>query len=185
VIKLRILKSLVIIGAMAALVVGVTRAYFTSIPVIENNTAATGLLEITIDGGPTAIGANFSPLVPGVPSVSGIYKIKNADPNSTLTAKKLLLSIQNRTGEDVLWNELMIKIEVGRNLADVRNLVYTGKLSTMANPQDLLGGWWTDLIPGATEELQYEVWIPAYGYDQSSLMNKTVSWNFNIEGQTE
>jgi len=59
---MRILKSLVMIGVVAALVIGATSAYFSDTERISGNTFATGILDID---GTSNFPLNFTNLAPG------------------------------------------------------------------------------------------------------------------------
>jgi predicted ribosomally synthesized peptide with SipW-like signal peptide len=183
----RIAMSLVTIAAVACLVVGATGAYFSSTATVTNNTFSTGTLEIRVNSQPTITGATFSPMAPGQKGGSH-FDINNYGPPwfpagpSNLTAKTLLLSVMNATGDSTLWSNLYIRVQVNRGWPSWQN-VYSGPISGLSNA-DLLHPNWTELIPGSSEDLRYQVWLPETGGDQSALMGKTVHWDFAVEGRT-
>jgi predicted ribosomally synthesized peptide with SipW-like signal peptide len=183
----RIAMSLVTIAAVACLVVGATGAYFSSTATVTNNTFSTGTLEIRVNSQPTITGATFSPMAPGQKGGSN-FDINNygapwfAGP-SNLKAKTLLLSVMNATGDSSLWSNLYIRVQVTRTSGATWQNVYWGPISSLSNA-DLLHPYWTELIPGSSEGLRYQVWLPETGGDQSALMGKTVHWDFAVEGRT-
>jgi len=186
---MKILKSLVIVLVMVAMVAGATSSYFTSSATITGNTFSTGTLEIRVNGAPTVVGANFTAMAPDQIGTSPVYGINNyGSPHfvgpSNLEAKKLLLSITNPNDSGSgLWEKVMIKVEVGRMSGAMEHTVYVGNINTMPT-LDLLDGWWSGLIPGSTEDMRYQVWLPNEAGDQNALMGKTLTWDFNVEGRT-
>ena len=186
----KIVKSLFAIVAVAAIAAGSTSAYFSDTATITGNTFSTGTLELRVNGQPTVVGATFSPMAPDQVGTSPVYGINNyglpwfSDGSSNLEAKKLMLSIVNvNDPSSDLWDELMIKIEVGRMSGAMEHTVYNGPIDSMGT-LDLLNGWWGGLIPGSTEDMKYQVWLPGEDADQSSMMGQTSTWDFVIEGRT-
>ena len=185
----KIAKSLFAIVAVAAIAAGSTGAYFSSTATIVNNTFSTGTLEIRVNGDPSVIGATFSPMAPDQVGTSPVYGINNYGAPwfggpSNLEAKKLLLSIANPNDSGSgLWEKVMIKVEVGRMSGVMEHTVYEGNINSMGT-LDLLNGWWSGLIPGSTEDIRYQVWLPDDGGDQSAVMGQTLTWDFVVEGRT-
>lgn len=184
---LKIAKSLFAIVAVAAIAAGSTGAYFSSNARIYDNTFSTGVLEIRVNGQPAIAGANFTATAPGQIQNSPEYHVNNYGPShfagpSNLAAKKLFLSVRGYDQASVLWDKLMIKVEVNRGWATWHK-AYEGKLDSMGEV-DLLSPRWTELAPGHSEMLRYEIWLPSEDVDQSDLMGMTASWDFVVEGRT-
>lgn len=161
----KILLSVLTIGVVAALTVGATNAVFTSQASVQDNTFATGVLEIRINGEPSIAGFNFANAAPG-DCQSGNFGVNNygqpwfAGP-STLTAKSMKISAVEDaiiSGSTYLYDKLNVKIEANRGWA-TRMLVFDGKLKNLTN-KDLLAPRWTELIPGSSEDVYYEVCLP-------------------------
>lgn len=185
---MKIVKSLVVILAMMALVAGATGAYFSSNARIFDNTFSSGILEVRVNGQPAITGANFTPLAPGQIGNSPEYHINNYgqpwfNGPSNLSAKKLSLAVRGYDQNSVLWDKLMIKVEVNRGWPTWQQ-AYEGKLSAMGNV-DLLSPRWTELAPGDSQMLRYQIWLPSEDIDQSDLMGRTASWDFIVEGRTD
>jgi predicted ribosomally synthesized peptide with SipW-like signal peptide len=183
----KIALSMAIIAAVCLLAVGATSAYFSSTATVTNNTFSTGTLQIRTNGMVTRPGETFSPMAPDQVGTAQ-FDVNNfgspwfAGP-SNLTAKKLLLSVNNATGDSGLWNSLYIKVEVNRGWPNWQQ-AYWGPISGLSNA-DLLHPNWTELAPGNSETLRYSVWLPDSGGDQNALMGKTVHWDFTVEGRTQ
>lgn len=184
----KIVKSLFVIVAVATIAAGSTSAYFSDTATITGNTFSTGTLEIRVNGQPSIIGATFSPMAPGQVGDSPQYEINNYgqpwfNGPSNLTAKQLLLNITNPNDSGSgLWNKVMIKVEVNRGWP-VWQVAYDGNINALSNV-DLLNPNWSELAPGNSESFRYHVYLPNEEIDQSSLMAKTLTWNFAIEGRT-
>jgi hypothetical protein len=183
----KILASLAMIAVVGAATVSATTAYFTSTASALNNTFATGVLEIRVNGEPSIAGANFTAVAPGDLNVFE-HNINNygspwfAGP-SNLTAKTLLLNITNPNDSGSgLWGEVYIKVEVNRGWP-IWQQAYWGKINALSNV-DLLHPNWSELIPGSSEDVRYTIWLPETGTDQSALMGKTLTWDFAVEGRT-
>ena len=90
------------ISVVAALVVGATWAVFTSTATVDNNTFATGTLEIRVNGQPSTAGFNFTNAAPG-DMTTKVFTLQNygtpyfAGP-STLPAKELAVSTVKESG---------------------------------------------------------------------------------------
>mgnify|MGYP000980927687 CR=1 FL=1 len=184
----RIAMSLATIATVATLVVGVTGAYFSDTATITDNTFSTGTLEIRVTGQPTLAGATFSPTAPGVMYYSPEYHINNYGPSyfdgpSNLAAKKLLLSVTNPNDfGSGLWDQVRVKVETNRGWATWQ-VSYEGKLKYLG-VKDLLPTRWSELAPGDSQMVKYTIWLPETGVDQSALMGKTLTWDWQIEGRT-
>jgi predicted ribosomally synthesized peptide with SipW-like signal peptide len=185
---LRIVKSLLVIVAVAAIATVSTRAYFSSEAEVDDNVFSTGTLEIRVNGQPEIAGFNFGPAAPGE-GISGQFDVNNygapwfAGP-SNLPANELVISVEDPNDEpgfsDELYNALYVKIEANRGWP-TRMPVYEGPLSLL-NEKDLLTPRWTDLIPGSSETVYYSVWLPDTGGDQSALMGLSAQFDFLVQG---
>ena len=184
----KIIANLSIITIVLLMSAGATRAYFSDTASVTGNTFSTGTLEIRVNGQPTVLGAVFDPAVPGTEYTSPVYGMQNYGPPwfggpSNLTANTLLLNVANPsdTSSD-LWDELMVRIEVGRSSGVTWYNIYEGFLKDISD-LDLFNGHWTELIPGSTQDMRYTVWVEEDG-DQSELMGESLIWDFVIEGRT-
>lgn len=184
---LRIIKSLFVVVAVAALSAGATGAYFSDTATITDNTFTAGILEIRVNGQDPVVGSTFGPAAPGDIFNSPTYSVNNygapwfAGP-SNLTAKKLLLTANMTAGDAALYNSLLVKVEVNRGWP-AWQVSYEGPLSGLSNV-DLLPPNWTELIPGSSQDFRYTVWLPETNTDQSALMGMAATWNFVFEGRT-
>jgi len=183
-----IFKSLFAIIAVATVAAGSTSAYFSDSASITGNTFSTGTLEVRVDGQPSIVGATYSVMAPDQVATSPQYEINNygqpyfSGP-SNLTAKKLILNIANRNdGGSGLLNQLKVKVEVNRGWPTWQ-VAYDGRLTSLYNV-DLLAPNWTELTPGSSESFRYQVYLPNNNSNQSSLMGKTATWDFVVEGRT-
>jgi len=190
---LKIIKSLVVIVAVAAVAAGATGAYFSSAATITNNTFSTGTLEIRVNGQPSVIGANFSPVEPGDVYTSPRYDINNYgqpwfDGPSNLDADYLRASITNLTYDsDPLRKAVVITLEVSRDSGATWHEAYNDRIYmyTFHGAQDLLSPvGMPSLIPGSSLSFRYKVSLPDTGDDQSGLMGKTLHWDLVVEGRT-
>jgi len=183
---LNILKSLMVVAVVATVAVGATGAYFSDTATITDNTYTTGTLEIRVNGQPSVLGSTFSPTAPGQIYHSGDFHINNygapwfAGP-SNLAAKALTVAVANNSGSAYLWDNLRVKVEVNRGWPTWQE-AYNGKLKNLG-VKDLLAPRWTELAPGESEMMRYEVWLPDAG-DQSAYMGETLTWDFVVEGRT-
>ncbi len=159
----KILLSLMTIAMVGAIAVGATSAIFTSQATVDNNTFATGTLEIRVNGQPTIAGFDFSDAAPGdchtyQHNVNNYGQPWFAGP-STLDAKTLTVSAVQDGGSTLLFDKLNVKVEANRGWP-TRMLVFDGKLKFLTNA-DLLSPRWTSLIPGSSEDVYYTVCLPA------------------------
>jgi predicted ribosomally synthesized peptide with SipW-like signal peptide len=172
---IKITKSLVVIAAVAALAVGATASVFTSQATVENNTFATGVLEIRINGSASIPGFNFTNAKPG-DSKSGQFGVNNygapwfAGP-STLAAKVLTISGPQDGGSAYLYNKLDIVVEANRGWATWMP-VYSGPLSGLT-AGDLLDGRWSELAAGDSEDVRYTVTLPLDADDSYQGLSTT------------
>jgi len=186
---MKIVKSLITIVAVAAIAVGATSAFFSSSATITDNTFTAGTLEIRVNGQPSVVGATFSPTVPGEVYNSPEYHVNNYGAphfmtgSSNLTAKYLTIRKANVTSvpDTDLWEKVMIKVETNRGWPAWQQ-VYEGKLHDMGT-EDLLAPNWSELIPGSSQIVRYQVWLPDTG-NQNSTMGDTLQWDFVVEGRT-
>lgn len=160
---------------MGALTAGVTNAVFTSQATVENNTFATGTLEIRVNGQPSIAGFDFQDAAPG-DCVSGQFGVNNyGDPYfagpSTIAAKSLKISAMQDGGNTYLYEKLRVKIEANRGWSDWM-MVYEGKLMHLTS-KDLLAPRWMELAPGHTEDVRYEVCLPMNADDSYQGLSTT------------
>lgn len=158
----KILLSVMTIAMVGAIAVGATNAVFTSQATVDNNTFANGVLEIRINGQPSIAGFNYTNAAPGN-CKSGQFGVNNygapwfAGP-STLAAKSLKISAVNDGGSMHLYDKLNVTIEANRGWPTWMP-VYNGSLNGLTNA-DLLAPRWTELIPGSSEDVKYNVCLP-------------------------
>ena len=148
---------------VGAITIGATSAVFTSQATVENNTFATGVLEIRVNGQPSISGFNFTNAAPGDCKIFQ-HNVNNygapwfAGP-STLDAKSLTASaVQQDGGSTYLFDKLVVTVEANRGWQTWMP-VYSGNLSALTSA-DLLSPRWTSLIPGSSEDVKYTVCLP-------------------------
>jgi len=183
----KIITSLMAVVLAGSVLAGATYAYFSSQATVENNTFATGTLEIRVNGQPTIAGADFTAVAPGEEKVFQ-HNINNyGQPwfqgDSNLTARKLLLNVANANDfGSGLWQEVRVRVEVNRGWTTWEQ-VYQGRLRDLTS-LDLLSPRWTELAPGTSQDIRYTLWLPETGLNQNNFMGKTLTWDFAIEGRT-
>jgi len=182
----KIFLSIFTIGVVGALTAGVTNAVFTSQATVEDNTFATGTLEVRVNGQPSTMGFNFKDAAPG-DCISGQFTVNNygqpwfAGP-STLSAKSLKISaVEDVSSVDTdLFEKLRVNIGADRGWGSWMP-VYDGKLKNLTNA-DLLAPRWTELIPGSSEDIRYEVCLPLNADDDYQGMSAT--FDFMVDATT-
>jgi predicted ribosomally synthesized peptide with SipW-like signal peptide len=158
----KIIFSVMTIAVVGALTVGATSAVFSSTATVENNTFATGTLEIRVNGQPTIAGFNYTNAAPGDCQVFQ-HNVNNygqpwfAGP-STLDAKSLTVSALQDGGSNDLFDKLVVDVEANRGWPTWMP-VYSGNLNALTNA-NLLSPRWTSLIPGSSEDVKYTVCLP-------------------------
>ena len=186
---LKIVKSLFVIVAVAAIAAGSTSAYFSDTATITGNTFSAGKLEIRINGLQTVPGMHFVNMYPSDEEHAGVYLVTDSLilGHSTLNAKTLLLNVANIVGDADLQAATQIQVEVRKNwgLTGPWIPAYTGSLGSLSNV-DLIHAplGLTDLAPAEGIGLRYKIWVPETGVNQNELMQKTMTWDFAIEGRT-
>lgn len=177
-----IIKSLVIVVAVAAVASVATWAVFSSTATVDNNSFATGTLEIRVNGQPTIAGFTASNMAPG-DCQTGQFGINNygapwfAGP-STLAAKEMVISVADIQGNTELCDALTVKIEANRGWP-TRMLVYdTGSLSGVSE-EELLSPRWTDLAAGNSEDVFYDVCLPTTAGDD--VQGDTCTFDFVMD----
>lgn len=187
---LRIVKSLMVIAVVGAVAVSATGAYFSDTATIAKNTFSTGTLEIRVNGEESILGANFGNMAPGQQMTSDVYRIRNFNPPSNLTAGVLTLKVKSGSVVDdssnALWNNVKIRVEAKRFFSPNWTVVYAdGKLRDLGTVNLL-----TPLEPAGNfdinrvEQLRYTMWLPDSGANQNTMMGKTLTWDFVVEGRT-
>ena len=169
------------IAAVGSFSVIATQAVFTSQATVQNNTFATGVLQVRVNGQPTLAGFTFTNAAPG-DCKSGQFGVNNygqpwfAGP-STLAAKHLTISAVKTGGDQALFDALTVNLEANRGWA-TRMPVHNGALSAAIN-KDLLTPRWADLIPGSSEDVYYNVCLPVEA--GNSLQGLSTTFNFVID----
>ena len=137
---MKIVKSLVVILAMAAMVVGSTGAIFTDQELIRGNTFAAGTLDIKMSKGyDNPLSAQN--MAPGEVK-SARYEVLNI---GTLPVGKVTVSAVNPTGSPELFEKLEVLVEriIRPGYPDEHNeTVFSGKLKDLAGQGNLL---WYDI----------------------------------------
>jgi len=193
---MRILKSLAIIGAVAALTVSATWSVFRSSASVAGNTFATGKLEIRINGSASIAGFNVSNKAPG-DSVTKVFTLQNyglpwfAGP-STLPAKELATSTVMTAGDSILYDALNAKLYANAGWGGCSNpgvvfvpgkgcTVYDGPLNGLTG--DILHatqwGAHPDLIPGNSFTMTLDVELPIGAGD--SLQGKSTTFDLVVD----
>ena len=168
---------LLVVGVMA----GATWAIFSSQAKVDNNTFATGTLEIRLNGQQSLGGFTFSNAAPGE-CKEGTFGVNNygapwfAGP-STLPAKELVMGSLQDGGDTGLYNALTIKVESNVGWP-TRMFVYEGSLSGLSNA-DLLTPRWTELSAGNSIDVFYKVCLPVSA--DNLLMGKSATFDFLID----
>lgn len=176
---MKILKSLVIVVAMAAMVAGATSSVFTSSASVTGNTFSTGTLQIRINGQSSIPGFTVTNAAPG-DSTSGSFDINNYGAPwfvgpSTLAAKTLTLGAANMTGSPDLYSELQIVVTV--NAGGPAEQIYNGPLASFVDSDALVSYYHANgLIPGSSETVNYTVTLPS-GAD-NSYMGLSTTFDF-------
>lgn len=186
-----IIKSLLIIVAIAAIAGGATYAYFMSQASVTNNTFSTGTLEIQLRNanatGHAITGFTTPNMKPGdcIEKTFAVlnFNAANFGGPSTLAAKYLKISSATITGDSDLCDALTLKVEANRGWPTRMSVYGDGSIVGLSNG-DLLDGRWTELAAGNSEDVYYTVCLPETGADQSALQGKTCSFNLDVEART-
>lgn len=164
---MNILKSLVMILALAIVAAGATSSVFTDKEAVASNTFSTGEFEIKINR-LTRIPFQWQNAAPGT-LMTGEFMIKNTAP-STLSARSLKLSaVKGNGSDDLLYNNLRIKIEAKRGSGDWQLIsgaggngwIFLSSISNGFTNLDLLGSHWNELAVGASERIRCTMALPA------------------------
>ena len=197
---MKILKSLVVIVAVAALAAGATTAIFSSQTKLDDNTFATGTLEIRIDSLTAAPGFNFTNAVPGDMTTKNFTLMNYGLPwfagPSTLPAKELAVSAPQDGGDTALYDALIVTLydnagwggcnTPGDWVAGKGCRVYTGSLSGLdgSGSTDILHhtnwGAHPSLAAGSSLSMKMEVELPISA--DSSLMGMSTTFDLVIDG---
>ncbi len=177
----KLLISLLTIASIGALAATATSAVFTSQAKVNDNTFATGTLEVRVNGQPGITGFSLTNAAPG-DCKSGQFTVNNfgapwfAGP-STLAAKHLTLSATRDDASLALFNALDIKVEANRGWP-TKMVVFDGKLKDLTNA-DLLSPRWTDLAAGNSEDVYYNVCLPDAA--DNTLQGLTAVFDFAVD----
>ena len=197
---MKIVKSLIVIVAIAALAAGATTAIFTSQATINDNPFATGTLEIRINGQPTIPGFSVTNAAPGT-STTKIFTLMNyglpwfAGP-STLPAKELAVSTPQDSGDTDLYNALVANLYANAGWGGCSNpgvvfvpgkgcRVYSGPLTGLdgSASTDILHytqwGAHPDLVPGNSFTMTLDVELPVSA--PSSLMGMSTTFDLIVD----
>lgn len=191
------LFSLGTILGVVGLVAGATWAIFTSTATVDDNTFATGTLEIRVNGQPSIAGFSFSNAAPGS-TVEKVFTLMNyglpwfpAGP-STLPAKELDTGTQMESGDSDLYNALEASLYANAGWGGCSNpvvvfvpgkgcTVYDGLLKDLDG--DILHatqwGLHPDLIPGNSFTMTFVVELPVSAGD--SLQGKSTTFDLIID----
>jgi len=198
---MKIVKSLLVIVAVAALAAGATTAIFNSRATLDDNTFSTGVLEIRINGKTTAPGFTYSNAAPG-DSFTRTFTVMNygapwfAGP-STLPAKELAVKAQKVSGHSGLWGKLNVDLYANAGWGGCSNpgvvfvpgkgcRVYSGALALLdgGGATDILHatqwGPHPDLIPGNSLTMTMDVSLPAGA--GNSVMGQSVVFDLYVDG---
>jgi len=173
--------SIALIALVLTVVSAATWAVFSSQAKNDNNTFATGTLEIRLNGQQSLGGFTFTNAAPG-DCKTGQFGVNNygqpyfAGP-STLAAKEMVITSVYDSGDTGLYNTLTAKIEANRGWP-TRMLVYNGPLSGVSE-EDLLTPNWTELTAGNSEDIFYEICLPTTA--DNTLMGKSTTFDFLVD----
>jgi predicted ribosomally synthesized peptide with SipW-like signal peptide len=187
---MKIVKSLLAIVAVGAVAGGATWAYFSSTATVTGNTFSTGTLQVRVDGEQSKVGFVFEGALPG-DCKGGTYTVQNYGAPwfggpSTVTAKKLTMTINKASGtNDELFDALKIDVKKCTSDDDCQEVATNSALSSV-NGSNILMSWYMagGLIPGSSEQIRYEVCLPASDSDQGALQGKTAKFDFVFEGRS-
>ncbi|MCX6811293.1 MAG: hypothetical protein NT039_01170 [Candidatus Berkelbacteria bacterium] len=186
--------------AVAALAAGATTAIFTSQATLNDNTFATGILDIRINGSHSAPGLVFGNAAPG-DSTTKVFTLANWNAanfggTSTLPAKELAVSAPRDGGDVGLYDALVVDLYANAGWGGCSNpgvvfvagkgcRVYHGGLSGLdgSTPTDILHytqwGAHASLAPGNSFTMTMDVMLPV-GAD-SSLMGQTAVFDLVVD----
>lgn len=114
----KILISLLVVGAVSALAIGATRAYFTDTAVLGTNSISTGRLDVALTGAPIVIPVDTTQtfvggMVPG--EVFGPYAVQVYNKGWGLSTVPVRYSwtVENIHGSTELFNQMLVKVREG------------------------------------------------------------------------
>lgn len=183
----KIVKSVITIAAVATIAAGATGAYFSDTATIAANSFATGKLEIRVNGQQTISGQHFYNMYPSDVDTAIPYVLSDSImAGSTLAAKTLILNTANANDSGSgLWGATKIQVEVRDNIfMGPWTAAYNGDISALSNVDLIHVLGLSQLNPGEGIALRYKIWVPETGVNQNSLMDKSMTWDFTIEGRT-
>ena len=197
---MKILKSLVVIGAVAALTVGATGAVFTSQATVAGNTFSTGILEIRVNGGHSTAGFSYPNAAPGGIATKTFTLMNYDQPRfagpSTLAAKEIIPAAVMTSGDAILYNALQVRLYANAGWSGCSNpgtnpfvpgkgcTVYNGPLSGLTGTaaQDILHAtYWgsqAELAAGNSLTMLMEVELPVSADD--TLQGKTTTFDLGM-----
>jgi len=197
---MKILKSIMVIVAVAALTAGATSAIFTSEASVAGNNFATGTLEIRVNGGPNTVGLHYSNAAPGDVATKTFTLQNYGQPwfsgPSTLPAKEIIPAAVMKSGNTELYNALQARLYANAGWSGCSNpithpfvagkgcTVYSGPLSGLVGTpdQDILHatqwGSQAELAPGNSLSMLLEVELPVTA--DNSLQGKTTTFDLTM-----
>jgi hypothetical protein len=141
--KMKILKSLLVIGVIAAMGVSATSAVFSSQYVNAGNSFSTGVLKITTDP------ANAFLLAENMMPGQGVIKTLTVWNNGTVDVNYRVKAFL-QSGSEELFNALVITVKKDKEV------LYTGSLSGLATN----GTAFRPLAKNTGEQLTFELGLP-------------------------
>ncbi|NTW89293.1 MAG: hypothetical protein HGB37_00030 [Candidatus Moranbacteria bacterium] len=200
---MKILKSVSMIAAVAAIAGGATYAYFSDKATVTNNTFSAGTLDIRVDGEPSIVGFNVQNAIPGT-VVEKQFTLQNyGQPyfsgSSTVSAKKLLTTAVKKSGNPgELFNALTVSLYANAGWGGCSNPgvsfvagkgceVYKGPLSGLSGVDILHATQWgatPSLAAGSSLTMTLDAELPETGGDQSTLQGMLAQFDLSIEGRS-
>jgi len=197
----RILTSLAVIFAVAAIATGATVALFTDTKTITGNTFATGVLKLTLNksaGKPF----NVSNAYPGYSTGWEYMDIFNNAANSTLPFEAYM-TVSQTGGDATLWNWLKIEMKTSGGNSDcndgdagegtiysgwinnfpVKKLVSSANYWHLANEDDGSGSPADNIRVGYSERVCQRVWLPLSA--DNSVMGKSVTFDEIVDAMSD
>lgn len=188
------------IVATVGLVAGATAAYFSSQATVQNNSFATGKLEIRVNGQSVKTGVSLTNAAPG-DSKSGSFDVQNYGAPwfggpSTLTAKEIAINIANMTGDTPLKDNVTLALYANAGWSGCSNpgvvfvpgkgcTIYSGLLNGMTE-QDVLHftqwGAHASLPAGNSITINYDFGLPNTGGDQNAMQGQTTAFDLVVTG---
>jgi predicted ribosomally synthesized peptide with SipW-like signal peptide len=177
-----IIKSLVIVIAVAAIAGGASYAYFTSTVTVGTNTFSAGTLVIKVDSAPSTFGFTLTNAIPGSCTGRSVTINNNVAGTGTVDVSELVMNINENIKD--LCPALTLKVDAARtgyHSGTAINL-YNGDLNSI--PADLSlfpAGQWTSLPVGAQQDLYLQACFPKANSDQSFYQGKSCTFDIAVQ----